>query len=147
MKLTTNSQRILSELVKQNFDDNESYSDESQFFEFFASTQIMKKADLSDEEVENGILGSGNDGGCDSVYTLFNNAIVTEDILADISAGKESCIELIIIQAKRETSFGENAIMKWKTTVTNLLEIGIDNTQYSSRYNACLLYTSDAADE
>lgn len=139
MKLTTNSQRILSELVKQNFDDNESYSDESQFFEFFASTQIMKKADLSDEEVENGILGSGNDGGCDSVYTLFNNAIVTEDILADISAGKESCIELIIIQAKRETSFGENAIMKWKTTVTNLLEIGIDNTQYSSRYNGDIL--------
>lgn len=58
MKLTTNSQRILAEMVKQDFDDTEAYSDEAQFFDFFAAKQIMKRAELSDEEVEKGVLGS-----------------------------------------------------------------------------------------
>lgn len=139
MKLTTNSQRILAEMVKQEFSDTEAYSDEAQFFEFFASKQIVKKAELSDEEVEKGVLGSGNDGGCDAVYTLFNNTYVTEDALDDISSMKESCIDFVVVQAKRETSFGEDALMKWKTTAGNLLEIGTDNTQYARRYNEDVL--------
>ena len=139
MKLTTNSQRILAEMVKQDFDDTEAYSDEAQFFDFFAAKQIMKRAELSDEEVEKGVLGSGNDGGCDAIYTLFNNAYVAEDALDDISATKESSIEFVIIQAKRETSFGEDALMKWKTTAGNLLEIGIDDARYAGRYSEDVL--------
>ena len=139
MKLTTNSQRILAEMVKQDFIDTEAYSDEAQFFDFFAAKQIMKRADLSDEEVEKGVLGSGNDGGCDAIYTLFNNAYVAEDALDDITATKESSIEFVIIQAKRETSFGEDALMKWKTTAGNLLEIGIDDAQYAGRYSEDIL--------
>lgn len=135
MKLTTNAQRILNELFQQDFADNGSYADESQYFEVFSSKQILKSNDLSDEEIENGVLGSGNDGGCDSIYTLFNGAYVTEDIVSSITSSKEAAIELVITQAKRETSFGEDAIMKWKTTVGNLMEIGIDDSPYKARYN------------
>lgn len=135
MKLTTNVQRILNELFQQDFADNGSYADESQYFEVFSSKQILKSNDLSDEEIENGVLGSGNDGGCDSIYTLFNGAYVTEDIVSSITSSKEAAIELVITQAKRETSFGEDAIMKWKTTVGNLMEIGVDDSPYKARYN------------
>ena len=135
MRLTTNAQRILNELFQQNFADNGSYADESQYFEVFSSKQILKSNDLSDEEIENGVLGSGNDGGCDSIYTLFNGVYVTEDIVSSITSSKEATIELVITQAKRETSFGEDAIMKWKTTVENLMEIGVDDSPYKARYN------------
>lgn len=100
MKLTTNAQRILNELFQQDFADNGSYADESQYFEVFSSKQILKSNDLSDEEIENGVLGSGNDGGCDSIYTLFNGAYVTEDIVSSITSSKEAAIELVITQAK-----------------------------------------------
>lgn len=139
MKLITNGQRILAELFKQDFDDNGVFSDEAQYFEFFSAKSILKNRELSDEEVESGVLGSGNDGGCDAIYTFFNGIYITEDIVEAITAGKESTIELIIVQAKRETSFGEDAIMKWKTTVSNLFEIGIDDTQYRTRYNEDVL--------
>lgn len=135
MRLTTNAQRILNELFQQDFADNGSYADESQYFEIFSSKQILKSKDLSDEEIENGVLGSGNDGGCDSIYTLFNGVYVTEDIVSSITSSKEATIELVITQAKRETSFGEDAIMKWKTTVENLTEIGVDDSPYKARYN------------
>ena len=135
MRLTTNAQRILNELFQQDFADNGSYADESQYFEIFSSKQILKSKDLSDEEIENGVLGSGNDGGCDSIYTLFNGVYVTEDLVSSITSSKEATIELVITQAKRETSFGEDAIMKWKTTVENLMEIGVDDSPYKARYN------------
>ena len=139
MKLTTNSQRILAELFQQDFADNGIYADQSQYFEFFSTKNILKNIELSDEEIESGVLGSGNDGGCDSIYTFFNGIYVTDDVLENIPSTKESTIELIVVQAKRETSFGEDAIMKWKTTVTNLLEIGVDDSQYQARYNEDVL--------
>lgn len=135
MKLTTNSQRILQELFKQEYRDNETFTDEAQYFELFASAQVLKNNDLSDEEIENGVLGNGNDGGCDAVYTLLNNALMTEDFVNNISLGKDATIDFIIIQAKRENSFKEDAMMKWKTTAQNLLEIGNDDSKYVARYN------------
>lgn len=135
MKLTTNSQRILYELFLQEYQDNPSYTDETAFFERFASEQIMKVHDLSDEEVESCILGGGNDGGCDSIYTLLNGDLMTEDIVHDLSTNKDASIDFIIIQAKRESSFGEDTIMKWKTTSENLMEIGVDDTGFVNRYN------------
>lgn len=139
MKLTTNSQRLLNEMVKQEFEDSETYSDVSQFFEFFTARQVMKNAELSDEEIEKGILGSGNDGGCDAIYTLFNNVLITEDTINDIITTKDSCIDFVVIQAKQESSFGEDALMKWKASTGNLLEIGVEDKQYEKRYNEDVL--------
>ena len=56
MKLITNSQRILAELFKQDFADNEIYSDESQYFEFFSAKNILKNLEFSDEEIESGVI-------------------------------------------------------------------------------------------
>ncbi|SBW00312.1 UbiD family decarboxylase [uncultured Eubacteriales bacterium] len=135
MKLTTNSQRILHELFMQEYQDNSAYTDEGAFFEKFGAEQVMKVFDLSDEEVESGVLGAGNDGGCDSIYVLLDGVLMTEDIVNDISTSKDATIDFIIIQAKRENSFGEDAIMKWKTTTENLMEIGVDDTEFIGRYN------------
>lgn len=139
MKLNSNGQRILYELFRQEHQENAPHTEESHFFEFFASMQILKGKDLSDEEVESGVLGSGNDGGCDSVYTFFNECNMTEDLVDDLVASKGASIELVIIQAKRETSFSEDAIMKWKTVSQNLLEIGVDDSGYAERYNEGVL--------
>ena len=139
MDLNTNSQRILYELFQQEYHDNSVIYDESYFFELFAVNQVLKEKDLSDEEIENGIVGSGNDGGCDAVYTLLNNCNITEDMLRDIPKNKDANIDLFIIQAKRETSFKEDVIMKWKTISQNLLEIGIDESLYQKRYNEGVL--------
>lgn len=139
MNLTTNSQKILVELFKQDFKDSGMYMSEAKYFEFFATKNILKDIELSDEEIENGILGGGNDGGCDSIYTLFNHANMTDDLIESIVVGKDATIELIIIQAKRETSFQENVIMKWKTTVSNLLEIDVDDSKFCERYNEDVL--------
>lgn len=106
---------------------------------FFSASQILKNQGLSDDEVDNGIVGKGLDGGCDSIYLFLNNLLITPDVVEHISAPKDSILEMIIIQSKKTTSFGEDAVMKWKTISGNLLDLSKTTTDFTARYNADIL--------
>lgn len=72
MKRYTNNQILLKEYIKQEFEENGSYKDENLYFEFLASQQTVKDYDLSDEEVEAGIMGGGLTGDAmQSIYFLM----------------------------------------------------------------------------
>ena len=137
--MSKNAQILLENLIEQEFKRNESYGNESDYFEFFSASQVLKNQDLSDDEIENGIVGKGNDGGCDSIYMFLNNLLINADHVEDISASKDSVLEMIILQAKKTNSFGEDAIMKWKTIVSNLLDLSNTITDFSPRYNTDVL--------
>lgn len=135
----SNNQVLLQECIKQEFEENGGDTSINDYFEFFAASQIYKACNLSDDEIAAGIVGGGNDGGCDSIYILLNGNIVTSDQLDNIVAPRNSTIELLISQSKYTTSFGEDAIMKWKTVSENLLDLTKDVNDFIGRYNQSLL--------
>ena len=139
MSKTSNNQLLLRELIKQEFDANENYTKEDDFFEFYSACQLLKKRDLSEEEIEKGILGAGNDGGCDGIYLFLNGMLVDEEIINSNDVTNDKKIEMIIIQAKRSQSFGEDVISKWKTTSNNLLQMDNNIEDFKSRYNSDVL--------
>lgn len=138
-KNLTNNQLLLKECITQDFQENSTYSDIGSFFEFFAASQVLKNYNLSDEEIENGVVGGGNDGGCDGIYIFLNDELVNADQLETLTASKGATLELCIIQAKNETGFKEDAIMKWKTVSENLLSMSNSLTDYSGRYSETTL--------
>ena len=137
--MSKNAQILLENLIEQELRSNGGYGNVSDYFEFFSASQILKNQGLSDDEVENGIVGKGLDGGCDSIYLFLNNLLITPDVVEYISAPKDSVLEMIILQSKKTTSFGEDAIMKWKTITSNLLDLSNTITDLSSRYNSDVL--------
>lgn len=137
--MSKNAQILLESLIEQEFQNNDNYSSISDYFEFFSASQILKNQGLSDDEVDNGIVGKELDGGCDSIYLFLNNLLITPDVVEHISAPKDSILEMIIIQSKKTTSFGENAVMKWKTISGNLLDLSKTTTDFMTRYNADVL--------
>lgn len=137
--MSKNTQILLENLIEQEFRNNDNYSSISDYFEFFSASQILKNQGLSDDEVDNGIVGKGLDGGCDSIYLFLNNLLITPDVVEHISAPKDSILEMIIIQSKKTTSFGEDAVMKWKTISGNLLDLSKTTTDFTARYNADVL--------
>lgn len=137
--MSKNAQILLENLIEQEFQNNDNYSIISDYFEFFSASQILKNQGLSDDEVDNGIVGKGLDGGCDSIYLFLNNLLITPDVVEHISAPKDSILEMIIIQSKKTTSFGEDAVMKWKTISGNLLDLSKTTTDFMERYNADVL--------
>lgn len=134
-KRLTNSQILIKECVAQSFRDSDEYDDEASFFEYFSSSQILKDYDLSDDEIENGIVGSSGDGGCDSIYIFLNKNLVLPDQIDSITPSKESKVEMVIIQSKRETSFKESAIQNWKDVSNNLLSLSNSLSDFTTRYN------------
>lgn len=134
-KQLTNSQILIKECVAQSFRDSDEYDDEASFFEYFSSSQILKDYDLSDDEIENGIVGSSGDGGCDSVYIFLNKNLILPDQIDSIIPSKESKVEMVIIQSKRETSFKESAIQNWKDVSNNLLSLSNSLSDFTTRYN------------
>lgn len=137
--MSKNAQILLENLIEQEFKNNDNYSIISDYFEFFSASQILKNQGLSDDEVDKGIVGKGLDGGCDSIYLFLNNLLITPDVIDHISASKDSILEMIIIQSKKTTSFGEAAVMKWKTISENLLDLSKTITDFMERYNADVL--------
>lgn len=137
--MSKNAQILLENLIEQEFRNNDNYSNISEYFEFFSASQILKNQGLSDDEVDNGIVGKGLNGGCDSIYLFLNNLLITPDVVEHISAPKDSILEMIIIQSKKTTSFGEDAVMKWKTISGNLLDLSKTTTDFTARYNADIL--------
>lgn len=137
--MSKNAQILLENLIEQEFRNNDNYSNISEYFEFFSASQILKNQGLSDDEVDNGIVGKGLDGGCDSIYLFLNNLLITPDVVEHISAPKDFILEMIIIQSKKTTSFGEDAVMKWKTIYGNLLDLSKTTTDFTARYNADIL--------
>lgn len=139
MKNYTNNQLLLKEYIKQEFEENGSYKDENSYFEFLAAQQLVKDYDLSDEEIENGLMGGGLDGGCDAIYIFSNGVLVNDDVFETLTIPKEMKLELVIIQAKNTTSFKEDAVMKWKTISENLLQFSNAIGGFTGRYNENVL--------
>lgn len=138
-KQMTNNQILIRECVAQEFSEAQNYSDEANFFEFFAASQMLKDYDLSDDEIESGIVGAGGDGGCDGIYIFLNKNLVLADQLDTITASKESQVEMVVVQSKRELSFKEDAVMKWKTVSANLLSLANSLEDFKTRYNEDVL--------
>ena len=135
-KQLSNTQVILKDIIKREHDESGYANSENEFFEFFAASQILKDYELSDDEIEYGHCGAGNDGGCDSIYTFLNNSMLSDEQVQDLSAPRDSILEFCIIQSKNTTSFKEDAIMKWKTVCSNLLNLGNSISDYAERYNS-----------
>ena len=73
----TNTQIILKNIIEQEYLDNkETYKSPEDYFEFFSAQSVLKNRSISDEEIEYGLKGSGNDGGCDSIYIFCNGILV-----------------------------------------------------------------------
>jgi hypothetical protein len=147
-----NTQLIARELIKKSFeeslgenkeivlkDTNKYHRQLHDFFEVFSSNLILKSYDLSDEELEKGVVGKGNDGGCDGLFLFVNDELILEDTpLENIKRNPK--IEVNIIQSKFETSFGEDVFHKWKTIVDNLLSLeSFNENDFSKRYNSDVL--------
>lgn len=131
----TNNQILLRECFKQEFEESSGYNDINTYFEHFAASQVLKDFNLSDEEIDSGNSGGGNDGGCDNLYIFLNGELITADQVEVLNATKGSYLDFFILQSKNTTSFGEDALMKWKTVSDNLLNMSNILDNFSDRYN------------
>jgi len=98
-------------------------------FELFSFEQCLKEYDLSEDEIANGQVGGGDDGGIDGLYCFLNANLVEEDaeVLEETfdptSVRREPELLLVIIQAKTTASFAETPFDKLAAALKLLLDL------------------------
>src|SRR5579859_294702 len=111
-KTKSNSEIILSSFIAEERKRFPANISDSTFFEIYAAQQVLKSNDLSDEEVQLGIVGDGGDGGIDAIYFLINGQLIQDDVEEYDTWKKNIGLDIYIIQAKTSSSFNEDAINK-----------------------------------
>ena len=138
MSTLTNDQVILQQIIKSKIAESDGELIESEYFEIYSASEILKDHDISYDDVIYGIVGDGGDGGIDSMFTFINGELVKED--TDINANqKNNLIELKIIQSKTATTFKEAAVTKFRETADDLFNLSNDPASFSGRYNQDLI--------
>lgn len=141
--MASNEQVLVREIIQQEHSERAADMSKDMFFQFFVTQLLMKKFDLSDEEIEDGITDGGNDGGCDGIYIFVNDELIHEDDDVAEKYRRNCAISLVIIQAKNSSGFSEDSIMKWKTLSDNLLDLNFKIADYNSRYKDDVLKKMD----
>ena len=70
--MANNDQILLNQIVEEQRQVRSPAASRTEFFETYVSEQVLKDYDLSDEEIEYGIVGNGGDGGIDGIFTFAN---------------------------------------------------------------------------
>ena len=129
---------LLNNIIQSKRDDYPDKND-SEFFHFFVAQQILREHNRGDDDVELGLVDSGNDGGVDGFYLLVNGDLDQEDVTYD-HLRSSIVIDLLIIQATRHRGFKEAAVEHFITSSMDIFKLSEANLS-TSAYNEQLLGT------
>ena len=106
-------------------------------FEYFAIKEILKNFDLSDEELIDGIIDSGDDGGIDGIYCFVNDKHITN--FNNIDAKSVLKLDLYILTCKHGEKYEMRLVNDVASTLIELLDYSKDDSDIKSEYNRELL--------
>ncbi len=113
-----------------------SHCDEA--FEYLAFEQILKDADLSREEIDNGTVDGRNDGGIDGFFILINGRYLS-DPENFVWPRTGSQIELWIITCKHHDTFKQSPLDNLAASLTELLDLGLNSSDLKGDYSELVL--------
>ncbi|MCU1614163.1 MAG: hypothetical protein JWO98_1703 [Frankiales bacterium] len=138
--MANNELVLLDQVLKDRQAERTTPLPDDKAFELFACEQALRDHELSEDEVADGVVGGGNDGGLDGVYVFLNGVLLNEDSEVfdeEFQANRMptgSLLEVRLVQAKRETSFSETAIEKVADSTRRLLRLAEDDGELSQLY-------------
>ena len=143
--MSNNTRMLLDQFLAQQKSQQETPLSDDKAFELFASEQVLKDSNLSTEELSSGIVGGGNDGGIDGVYTFVGDQLINDDseiFESDFSTSRITqgiALTLRLIQAKTENSFAETPIDLVASSTERLLDLGQTGEQLETLYSPALV--------
>jgi hypothetical protein len=132
--MANNDQIILDQIVQEQRSARAPGMKDSDFFEIYVAEQVLKDFDLSDDEIESGLIGDTLDGGIDGIYTFANGEFVQDDF-DHASLKKSILIEVVIIQSKTSNGFDEDTINKLMAVTNHLFSLAQPVDNFKDRYN------------
>ncbi len=129
---------IIDHIIKERIDQSIPSKDKGEVFELLANEQILKDYDLSREEILAGIIDGKDDGGIDSFY-IFINGNLLSDSTEMLWPKKSAEITIYINTCKHHDTFAQEVINNECTTVSEIFDLSLEESDLTSNYNQDLL--------
>jgi hypothetical protein len=100
-------------------------------FEHFVFEQLLKDFDLSSEELLYGSIDGRQDGGIDGFFVLVNGHLL-QDPESFVWPRTSSELRLVLITCKHHEAFRQATLDALIATITELLDLSIDDSALSS---------------
>jgi AIPR protein len=159
--MANNNIIILNSILEGHSKHYEGYK-EDEIFELFTFEQVLKEHDLSYDEIIFGNVDGGDDGGIDGFFLFLDDRFVGEGYLETVKTEQQNsdeteqqnsdetkldlslfrkfpCLELYIIQSKKEESFGEKTFDRLIPTLGDIFDLSKSLDDLKSLYNIKLL--------
>ena len=136
-----NSTIILNGCIEKFKSENDLTLNESEVFELFSLSQILKNEDVSFENLMDSITDGGQDGGIDSIVLLHNGEYIDDD--SEYKCKSSSVTKLIITQCKTEKTFKESSIDKLVSTFPILFNLDANEDNLQKRFNPQIIEKSN----
>lgn len=135
-----NDRIIIESILEKRKSDSAPDMSPSNFFEYFCASEILKDKDLSNEELDTGIIGSSNDGGIDGMFIFLNDDIVQEDTnLEDLFRKRANKVDIYIIQTKKTDGFSEETVNKFASSFHDIFDLSKIPNSLLKVYNTDLI--------
>jgi hypothetical protein len=121
----TNEQIVLGTVLAQKRAEVAPGTEADDYFEIFASEQVLRAFDLLYEEIELGLVDGGDDGGIDGFFVFVNGQLMHEDTDHKEHRRKDLVLEVDIVQSKNQETFRESPVEKLAGTLRDLLNLDV----------------------
>jgi hypothetical protein len=134
----SNVQLLLGSFLEHRRRDSASELPQDDFFEVFCASETLKAYDLSLEEIQDGLVDGGGDGGIDCVYMFANGDPLEEDALGRRTP-PDTSLEVHIFQCKNSESFQGTAMDRLIGTVSGIFDLSRPIEELATAYNESLV--------
>jgi DNA mismatch endonuclease (patch repair protein) len=114
---------LLEKVLKQIKSEIPSGLKGDEYFEYFTADQILKDFDLSTDEILEGLVGGGNDGGIDGIFIFANEALIQDEETNFSTLNNGYALDIYIIQSKTSAGFSQDALTKLVASLPELLNL------------------------
>jgi hypothetical protein len=123
--MSNNDVVLLQRAIARDFVRNSGSMTDHEHQNYFVSKHYLRAYEPGLEDIRSGIVDGGKDCGIDSAYIYVNGFCIRDDTSLS-HLGRRASLDLILLQVKNTSGFGEAAIDKLLVNLPKLLDFNRD---------------------
>ncbi len=104
-------------------------------FEIFSADLVLRRRRLSVDEIRNGVVGGGKDGGLDTIYIFVNGRLI-QDVVDLPNHKTDIRIEVFFIQSKHSVDIEQIVLQKLQSSLSRFLNLEPDQNKLDKHFNS-----------
>ena len=139
--MAANDVKLLADMLAHARVETESVLDENEHQVYFTAKHYLRDMQPTHDDLLAGIVDGTKDGGIDACYLFANGYCIRDDTPLQ-GLGRNPSIDLVLLQVKNSSGFGESAIEKMVINLPILLDFDRDESKLAQIFNARLIEIS-----